>query len=168
MKKKKTIIILNKFLDIQNEILEDYETNILETKDKDLKNLLYKFQKKCFESKAELKSEIMNLGGEPIEASINSKKFLHLWLDFKNVFIPTNREDLLHICEYNEYLNIKKFKSLMQVNSHYLNSSQTQIINKQLDLLQKNHDYFKILSEQLIQENKKHHKKNPHEVLQTL
>ena len=47
MDSEKTIIILNKFLDIQNEILEDYETNILETKDKDLKNLLYKFQKKC-------------------------------------------------------------------------------------------------------------------------
>ena len=151
----KTINLLNKFLNIHNERIENYEINILETIDQDLKSILYKFQKKCYESQSELMTEIINLGGEPIIETINSKRFLHLWLDFKNVFIPTNREDLLHICEYNEYVNIKKIRSLLQINSHVLNQQQNQIITKQLDVLLKNHDYLKILSELLLQENKK-------------
>lgn len=149
MNTAKSIIALNKFLCFHNERFENYEINILETNEQDIKNLLNKFQEKCFDCKSELINEITKLGGNPIQDSVTSKKFLHFWLDIKHVFVHTNREDLLQICEYNEFLNIKRFTEILDKNVQFLNYRQNQMLNKQLILLQENHDYLQTIGKKL-------------------
>ena len=167
MNTEKSIKILNQFLTLQNERFEDFEINILETIDPDLKSLFYKYQKKCHECKLELIAEIIVLGGNPMHDSLSSKKFFHLWLDFKNVFKPTNREDLIPVCEYKEFVTIKNFNNLLYHNIKILNFRHIQILNKQLIIIQKNHDELKILSDGLLTPINRNNKGLKLETLQT-
>lgn len=154
MSAENNITILNQFLNIQKERFANFEINILETKELDLKSLLYSYQEKCKACKLDLTNEIIKLGGNTIqEDNVSLKKMIHLWLDFKNVFINTNREDLLYICEYNEYLSVKKFRNLLENNIHNLSQLQIQMLKKQLVLLQNNHDHLKVRGEILLKEN---------------
>lgn len=160
MNTKKAINVLNMILNLQNERLENFEINILETNENDLKKLLNNYKEKCLACKLELIAEIKKLGGIPTCESIASNKFLHFWLDIKNIFTHTNREDLLPICEYNEYVSLKKIKKILEENIQFLNLNQIQIINNQLILIKKNHDYLKILSEKFLKQIKNHQKKH--------
>ncbi len=147
MNTEKLLTLLNKFLSFQNERFDSYEINILETYEKDIKNLLSKYQEQCFDCKSKLIDEIIKLGGLPIQDNVTSKKFIHLWVDIKNIFVHTKREDLLAVLEYNEFLNIKTFNNLLQNNIQYLNFTQLQMLKKQLVMLEENHDYLKDLGE---------------------
>ena len=147
MNTENSITVLNKFLSFQNERFENYDSSILETYEKDLKDLLFKYKEECFYCKSTLIDEIKKLGGFPIEDTVTSKKFIHFWIDFKHVFVQTKREDLLAVFEYNEFLNIKKFNKLLQNNMQHLNFTQLQMLKKQLVSLEENHDYLKSLGE---------------------
>lgn len=156
----KSISILNQLLSIQQERFENYEANSNETKDYDLLRLLTEFKNQCQKDKFELIAEIIRLGGLPIDETTSTKKLFYMWLDLKTLFTKTNKEDLIHTWEYNEYLNVKHFRSILESNIHNFNFNQIQILKNQLNTIEKNHDDLKALGDVLLKQNIRNQEKH--------
>ena len=149
----KSISVLNQLLSIQQERFENYEANIIETKDYDLLKSVSEFKNQCQIDKLELIEEIIQLGGLPIDETTSTKKLFYMWLDLKTLFTKTNKEDLIQTWEYNEYLSIKHFRSIIESNIQYFNFKQVQMLKNQLDTIEKNHDNLKSLGDVLLKQH---------------
>src|SRR5258708_1537681 len=99
---KKSIDVLNRLLEINNDRIADYQHAAKETKESDLKDLFSKMEGTSRKFRNELSSEIRNFGGNPTDGTALSGKVYRAWMDVRAALAVNDRKAVLKSCEFGE------------------------------------------------------------------
>lgn len=135
MDKEIVIAALNDLVEINNDRIVGYETAKKETEDTDLHVLFGKFLLTSERFAAELRVEVMKLGGEKEEGTKASGKLHRLWMDFKAAFKENNRASILSSCEFGDEIAIKTYDETLDANLQNLDPAIQKMIMRQEELL---------------------------------
>ncbi len=150
MNNEKTIDVLNTLIEINNDRIEGYETACKETDDQDLKSLFSGFIQTSQECKQELVSEVVTLGGTPIEGTRASGKFYRAWMDIKAAITGKDTEAILNSCEYGEDVAVETYTDVLKNEMENISPKQQSMINTQHGLIKADHDKVKELRDMLV------------------
>jgi uncharacterized protein (TIGR02284 family) len=156
MKNDKTVEVLNKLLEINNDRLLGYETASKETDEQDLKTLFAQLANTSLRCKQELVDEINSLGGQPIEGTKTSGKFFRAWMDVKAALTGKNRNAIISSCEFGEDKAIETYKNVLMDDILYLSTRQLTLIRAQYALLKTDHDTVRSLRDTLKYNSESH------------
>ena len=156
MKNDKTVEVLNKLLEINNDRLDGYETASKETDENVLKYLFAQLSHTSLWCRQELVKEITSLGGKPIEGTKRSGKFFRAWMDVKAALSGRDRRAIINSCEFSEDKAIETYKNVLMSDIFYLNSRQMTLIRVQYALLKTDHDTVRSLRDKLIYKSEGH------------
>ena len=153
MEDKKSIDVLNKLIEINNDRIEGYETASKETEETELKTLFAQLAQTSQECKAELINEVIQLGGDPVEGTKTSGKFFRAWMDVKSAITGKDRKAILNSCEYGEDVAVNTYKKVLENNTEDLTEDQLAMVEKQHDMIKADHDLVKSLRDSLVETN---------------
>lgn len=153
MEEKKSIDVLNKLIEINNDRIEGYETASKETEEMELKTLFAQLSETSRNCKAELIDEITQLGGDPVEGTKTSGKFFRAWMDVKSALTGKDRKAILNSCEYGEDVAVNTYKEVLEENSEDLTEDQQSMVEEQYNLIKADHDMVKSLRDSLVETN---------------
>ena len=144
MEKVKTIEILNRLIEINNDRIEGYIAAAAEVEVKDLKTLFVRFAHTSENFNQELSGEIYRLGGKPTEGTTLSGKFFRTWMDFRSSIKGADRFVILDSCEYLEDHAVETYENVLRNELQYLYIEQLSIIRTQYSLIK--NDEFRLKS----------------------
>ena len=153
MEDKKSIDVLNKLIEINNDRIEGYETAAKETEEAELKRLFAELARTSQECNAELIDEVSQLGGDPAEGTKTSGKFFRAWMDVKSALTGKDRKAILNSCEYGEDVAVKTYKKVLENNTYDLSEDQFAMVEEQHDMIKADHDMVKSLRDSLVEAN---------------
>src|SRR5688572_9670420 len=153
MEDKKSIDVLNKLIEINNDRIEGYETASKETEEIELKTLFAQLAETSQDCKAELIDEVTQLGGEPIEGTKTSGKFFRAWMDVKSALTGKDRKAILNSCEYGEDVAVNTYKKVLDNTTEELTDDQRIIVEEQYTMIKGDHDTVKSLRDSLVEAN---------------
>lgn len=156
MKNDKSVEVLNKLLEINNDRVDGYETASKETDENDLKSLFSQMMNTSRRCSQELVDEITSLGGEPVEGTKTSGKFFRAWMDVKAAITGKDRKAIISSCEFGEDKAIETYKNVLMDDILYLSSRQLTLIRSQYALLKADHDLIRSLRDSLTYKNEGH------------
>lgn len=132
MDNDKSIDILNKLIEINNDRIEGYETASKETQERDLKNLFAEFIATSQKCKQELVQQVTNLGGTPEQGTRVTGKFFRVWMDVKVALTNNDRKAILNSCEYGENIAIDTYEKALSNSADYSSNLHTIIVSQQM------------------------------------
>lgn len=151
MEKEKTIDVLNKLVEINNDRIRGYEKAFATTEERDLKDLFSTFEQTSEKCVGELFGEISKLGGEATEGTKASGKFFRAWMDVKTALTGKDRKAILDSCEYGEEKADETYQEVLNDKSEHLNPQQLSMIKTQHKLLKSDHSTIKSMHDNLVQ-----------------
>lgn len=150
MNKEKAIEVLNTLVEINNDRIVGYETASKETNEADLKSLFSNFQQTSQRCKAELVSEVQQLGGKPEEGTRTSGKFYRAWMDIKAALTGKDRKAILNSCEYGEDVAVATYDKVLKDDCDELTTQQRNMVKDQYRLIKADHDRVRNLRDALV------------------
>jgi uncharacterized protein (TIGR02284 family) len=151
MKDQKSIDVLNKLIEINNDRIEGYETASKETEEAELKTLFAQLTQTSQDCNAELIDEVNQLGGDPVEGTKTSGKFFRAWMDVKSALTGKDRKAILNSCEYGEDVAVNTYKKVLENNTEDLTEDQLAMVEEQYDMIKADHDMVKSLRDSLVE-----------------
>jgi uncharacterized protein (TIGR02284 family) len=151
MENEKTIEVLNKLIEINNDRIEGYKTAAKETEEEDLKSLFSKLGRTSQKCKAELVTELERLGGTPDEGTKTTGKFFRVWMDVKAALTGKDRKAILDSCEYGEDVAVDTYNKAMINHPKELNIEQQKMIGGQCRMIKADHDKVKEMRDALME-----------------
>jgi len=148
MDKDKSIDVLNKLIEINNDRIEGYETASKETEENDLKILFTGFITTSQKCKQELVKQVLDLGGTPEEGTRITGKFFRVWMDVKADLTNKDRKAILKSCEYGEDVAVETYEKALS-DPGDISSTLFTLINSQHLLINNDHDKINRLSEHM-------------------
>jgi uncharacterized protein (TIGR02284 family) len=145
MKNDKTVDVLNKLLEINNDRVEGYETALKETDEADLKTLFAQLARTSSKFVTELTDEIRSMDGKPVEGTMVSGKFFRAWMDVKAALTGRNRKAILSSCEFGEDSAVNTYEKVLSDDLDNLSSMQVDLIRAQFALIKADHDKVRYL-----------------------
>jgi len=150
MENEKTIEVLNKLVEINNDRVEVYETAANGINEHDVKILFSKFIQTSFLFKQELSNEIYKLGGIPTEGTKHTDKFICEWMDVKKSHAVNDFKAILSACKYVENQAINIYKNVLTDDLKHLRLSQQSMIRNQYFLIKSGRSTVKIMRHVLV------------------
>ena len=150
MKKEQTIEALNTLIEINNEGIQGYGIALKETKEAYLKTLFFQLLYTAKKCKTELVSEVLQLGGIPMEGTRTNSTFLNIWRDIKEAFTLKDYKKTLGLCEYMEVVTLATYNNVLKNKLQHSNSELQFILGEQHSLLKADHHRVK---EMLLRQN---------------
>jgi uncharacterized protein (TIGR02284 family) len=147
MKNEKNIEALNTLVEINNDRIEGYETAAKETEEEELKILFANLIKTSSKCKRDLVTEIIKLGGVPIEGTKTTGKFFRVWMDVKAALSGNDRKTILNSCQYGETVAVDTYNKVLAEELTELTSDQVILLKVQLVLLRADGEEVKNLLE---------------------
>jgi len=144
MEKVKTIEILNKLIEINNDRIEGYTTVSEEIEEQDLKTLFIQFVQTSQEFNQDLSREIYKIGGTPAEGTTKQGNFFRAWMEIKSSIMGADRIAIQDVCEYGEDHAVDTYEDVLKNELEYLNIEQLTIIRTQYSLIK--NDQFRLKS----------------------
>jgi len=116
---EKSIEILNDLIHINNDRIAAYEYawKALEDNDTYLKSLFQTFREESRQYVHELNNAISQAGGEAEDTVASGGTIHRAWLDFKALFVGTNRKNILEECENSEDAVIRAYRHALDFDS---------------------------------------------------
>jgi len=151
MNNNRTIEILNKLVEINNDRIEGYETAGKETDEQDLKTLFKTLSKTSETNRKELSNVIVGLQGTPTDGTTITGKFFRVWMDVKSALSGKNRKAILESCEYGEQKAVETYDEVLTSDLQHLNTEQKKMVSEQHMNLSKDHQHIKKLCTSLEQ-----------------
>lgn len=151
MENQKSINVLNKLIEINNDRIEGYETASKETEETDLKALFAQLAQTSQDCREELVDEVEELGGTPVEGTKVSGKFFRVWMDVKAALTGKDRKTILNSCEYGEDVAVDTYKKVLENDTDELTPDQVTIVEEQYVMLKTDHDTVKSLRDSLVE-----------------
>lgn len=153
MENKKSIDVLNKLIEINNDRVEGYETASKETDEQDLKTLFDQLAQTSEQCRTELAAEVEHLGGEVIEGTKVTGKFFRVWMDVKAALTGKDRKAILNSCEFGEDAAVNTYKKVLENDAEDLTDDQLSMVQEQYALLKADHDTVRSLRDSLVESN---------------
>ncbi len=145
----KTIDLLNKLVEINNDRIEGYNKASEETKDQDLKSLFSELAQNSRKCRSALADEITRLGGQPTDGTTTSGKFYRAWMDVKSALSGNERQAVLNSCEFGEDAAVDTYRDVMSDEKDNLSPSHQNMINEQYGIIKAGHDKIKKMRDEL-------------------
>jgi uncharacterized protein (TIGR02284 family) len=145
MKNDKTVDVLNKLLEINNDRVEGYETAMKETDEADLKTLFAQLARTSSKFVTELTDEIRSMNGEPVEGTMISGKFFRAWMDVKAALTGRDRKAILSSCEFGEDKAVDTYEKVLRDDSQNLSTVQQDMVMAQHAIIKADHDKVRYL-----------------------
>lgn len=145
MNTKKSIAVLNKLVEINNDRLQGYNVAIDESEDAELQILFADFKEISDHCIAELSEQIAGLGGLSTDSSSSSGKLYRIWMDIKAAVTNNDRNAILSSCEYGEDVALETYNDVLTNDIDFLTIEQHKMIYKQYVSIKNNHDKLKVL-----------------------
>lgn len=149
MDKEKSIDVLNKLIEINNDRIEGYETASKETEETDLKTLFAHFIKTSQKCKQELVAEVLHLGGSPIEGTKTTGKFFRVWMDVKAALTGKDRKAIINSCEYGEDTAVDTYEKVLRNDLDKITPAQQTLVSAQHLLIKADHDKVRSMQDLL-------------------
>jgi uncharacterized protein (TIGR02284 family) len=149
MKNDKTVDVLNKLLEINNDRVEGYEKALKETEESDLKTLFAQLARTSSKFVTELTDEIRSMDGKPVEGTMMSGKFFRAWMDVKAAITGRDRKAILRSCEFGEDRAVDVYESVLEDDLDNLGSMQQDLIKAQYALIKADHDKIHYLRDSI-------------------
>jgi uncharacterized protein (TIGR02284 family) len=148
MEDKKSIDVLNKLIEINNDTKAMKRPQ--ETEETELKLFCT-----CgrVTRNAELIDEVNQLGGDPVEGTKTSGKFFRAWMDVKSAITGKDRKAILNSCEYGEDVAVNTYKKVLENNTDDLTEDQLAMVEEHYDMIKADHDMVKSLRDSLVEAN---------------
>jgi uncharacterized protein (TIGR02284 family) len=150
MNKEKSIEVLNTLIEINNDRIAGYETASKETEESDLKSLFSGLKQTSEMCSSELISEVVKLGGKPIEGTKTTGKLYRVWMDIKSALTGKDRKTILSSCEFGEDMAVDTYQKVLRDNLSDITSDQQTMLNSQLAKIKAGHDKVKTLRDALV------------------
>jgi uncharacterized protein (TIGR02284 family) len=145
MKNDKTVDVLNKLLEINNDRVEGYETAMKETDEADLKTLFAQLARTSSKFVTELTDEIRSMNGEPVEGTMISGRFFRTWMDVKAALTGRDRKAILSSCEFGEDKAVDTYEKVLRDDSQNLSTVQQDMVMAQHAIIKADHDKVRYL-----------------------
>ena len=143
MKTEQTIEALNMLIEINNEGIQGYETALKETKEGYLKTLFFQLLYTAKKCKTELASEVLQLGGKPMEGTRVNSTFLTVWIGIKEAFTAKDYKKTLDLCDYMEVVTVATYNNVMKNKLHDSNNELQYIVSEQCIWVKADHNRVK-------------------------
>jgi uncharacterized protein (TIGR02284 family) len=148
---EKTVKVLNKLVEINNDRIEGYENAVKDTDDHDLIGLFTGFANTSNKCKGELVSEIYKLGGEPTDDTKVSGELYRAWMDIKTAITGKDRKAILNSCEHGEDQAVDAYRKVLEDEDDlkHLSLDQQRMIREQYNLIKADHDRVRAMRDAL-------------------
>jgi len=143
MEKEKSIAVLNKLIQINNDRIEGYQTALAETDESDLKTLFMQFIDTSKSCRQELDNEVLKIGGRPTDETKATGKFFRVWMDVKAALTNKDRKSILNSCEFGEDVAVKTYKDAIENDSENISTQQLEMIKRHYALIMADHNKVK-------------------------
>jgi uncharacterized protein (TIGR02284 family) len=150
MNDKKTIQLLNRLIQINNDRFEGYEKAFKETEEQYLKILFSSKMRTSQKCKQTLINEVVRYGGLPTESTKISGKFYRVWMDVKAAITGKDQKTILNSCLFGERMALEIYQNILDNDLDNLSFDQQKIINTQIALLRADYRKIKLLHEDLV------------------
>lgn len=150
MNNEKSVEVLNTLIEINNDRIAGYETATKETEEADLKALFTGLKQTSEKCNVELISEVVKLGGEPIEGTKATGKLYRVWMDIKSALTGKDRKVILTSCEFGEDVAVDTYQKVLRDNLSDINTDQQKMLNLQLTQIKAGHDKVKNLRDAVV------------------
>lgn len=150
MENEKTIEVLNKLVEINNDRIEGYETALEGIHVPELKSIFSQFVQTSLKCNLELKVEIDKLGGYPTDSTKITGKFFRVWMDLKTSLASNERDAILSSCEYGEDHALSVYEKVLLEDLEHLSFVQRSLIRNQYILIKSDHHWVKSIREVLV------------------
>lgn len=145
MNTEKTINVLNSFIIINNARIKRYKTASTGTEQSFLKKAFNNFQQTSQACKRQLSTEIIKLGGTPVQGENIDGLFYNLWLWVTKILISKDLNGVIYSCERNENIIIRTYYEAIYNNLGFLTNKHKAMLNDQYFLINDDHDMMKSL-----------------------
>ena len=135
MEKEKTIEILNRFIEVNNDRFDAYTSASKEIEDPDLKLLFIRFAQTSQKFNQELSHEIYSSGSNPEEGSALSGKYSRKRLDIKSSIKGADRFVIYDSCEIIEEHIVDVYENILRNELLCLSIEQLTILRTQYSLI---------------------------------
>ena len=135
MENIRTIEVLNKLIQMNNDRFESYETAFKETEEQALKTQFSKFMLTSQKCKQQLVDEVVRYGGTPTNSTTTAGKFFRIWMDVKAALTGKDRRAILSSCQYGENMALETYQKVLSEDMENLSFEQQNIINAQHALI---------------------------------
>ncbi len=132
MEKNKTIEVLNKLIQVNNDRIEGYETAFDETTDLSLKALFTHCIYTSKDNNEALIYEVKRLNGKVIVGTKFAFKLLTIWISIKAFLTNHRKNTILKSCIFGENLAVFFYNKVLQKDIQSINSDQNSMIRIQL------------------------------------
>jgi len=153
MNREKAVTVLNSLIEINNDRMEGYKTASKETEEKDLRNLFSEFMQTSKTCKAQLVTEVHNMGGNPIVGTKTSGKFFRVLMDVKVALTGHDRNTIISSCVEGEDVALETYDQTLRNNLGDINSDQHAIISAQHSIIRADHDKLKSMRDMVLEHN---------------
>lgn len=150
MDTEKTIAVLNRLLEINNDRVEGYITASKETEEHDLKTLFAELAITSKYNRQELTDEIVLIGGQPTDGTKVTGKFYRVWMDIKAALTGKDRKAILNSCEFVEDQALETYDEVLKDDLEYLSLGQQSMIFAQHALIKADHNRVKFMRDALL------------------
>ncbi len=151
MQTKKTIDVLNKLIELNNDRIEGYKTAAEETKDANLKALFNQFKNTSETCKSQLIIEVNRIDGVHVDGTTISGKFFRVWMDFKAALTGDDKQYILESCEQGEDVIKHAYHDSLKNDINDLSLEQQMLIKDQYTALKSQHDQIKMMRDTVAQ-----------------
>lgn len=138
-----SISVLNDLIETLKDGQQGYQTAAEDVKDSQLKDLFQQYSKQRTEYIAELRKEIVRLGGDPESGGSVSGAMHRGWIDIKSAVTDRDDHAILSECERGEDVAVDNYKDAL--NDEELDNSYKAIISRQYDGIKEAHDRIRSL-----------------------
>jgi len=153
MEKDKTIEMLNRLIEVNNDRFDVYTSASEEIEEQDLKLLFTRFAQTSQKFNQELSSEIYKLGSNLNEVPILSGKFFRTRLDIKSSITGADRFVILDSCEIIEEHIVDVYENILRNELLCLNIEQLTIIRTHYSLIK--NDLIRLKSIRIFKKEEK-------------
>jgi uncharacterized protein (TIGR02284 family) len=150
MNDKKTIQLLNKLIQINNDRFEGYETAFKETDEQYLKILFSSLMLTSQKCKQTLINEVVRYGGVPTESTRIAGKLFRVLMDVKAAITGKDQKAILNSCLFGEHIALETYQNMLDNDLDNLSFEEQKIINAQMALLRADYEKIKLLHEDLV------------------
>ena len=150
MAEEKSINLLNKLIEINNDRIEGYDTALRETEVDDIKTLFSQLIQTSEECKTQLRNEVLKLGGTPIAGTTTGGMLFSVWTDIKSALTRQDHRGILNSCEDSEDIAMDAYEKVLKTSPEDITTQQRTLLHTQLESIDNDRNKIRALRDKLI------------------
>jgi len=152
MVNEKSIGLLNKVIEVNNDRIEGSDTALRETEESDLRTLFSQLTQTSEECKKQLRKEVLKLGGTPVVGTTTGGMLFSIWRNVRSALSRQDHIAILNAFEDGENVAVDAYKKVLKT-SLDLTTRQRILLHTQLQVIGNDRDKVRELRDKMVLQN---------------